>query len=230
MKALAVREAQSKYSHETFGFFWTIGEPMLLTLGVIVMWSIMGRTEGHGAVTTFPFALTAYSHIQLWRHSMSGSMGVIKRSSWLFYHSNVHILDVFIARIVLDSIAILTSFAIVACFGVIFGFMDPPSDYGLLLAAWCLDTLFCGSCASVVAGLSEISEIVEKLLHPLMYLTLPLTGMFALAAWLPPGCGPWSSGRRSPTPARCSGPGCSRHQSRRSGARRSSLSARLCCS
>ncbi|WP_170152987.1 ABC transporter permease [Roseiarcus fermentans] len=186
VSALTVRVAQAKYTRETFGFFWTIAEPLILTLGVISLWAVSGRAEGHSTVKVFPFALTAYSHIQLWRYSVNGSMGTIKRNAWLFYHQHVHVVDMFLAHIILESIAILTSFSIIAFFGVMFGLMDPPSDYGLLLTAWGADTLFCLSFASVVAGLSEFSEIVEKLLHPLMYLTLPLTGSFALASWLPP--------------------------------------------
>ena len=42
------------------------------------------------------------------------------------------------------------------------------------------------SFASVVAGMSEFSEIFEKILHPVMYLSLPLTGAFTLTSWLPP--------------------------------------------
>jgi capsular polysaccharide transport system permease protein len=49
-----------------------------------------------------------------------------------------------------------------------------------------VDTVFVLSFASMVAGFSELSEFTEKILHPLMYLTLPLTGAFTLTAWLPP--------------------------------------------
>ena len=37
-----------------------------------------------------------------------------------------------------------------------------------------------------MAGLSALNEYVEKITHPLMYLTLPLTGAFILTDWLPP--------------------------------------------
>lgn len=184
--ALMIREAQAKYSRETIGFFWTIAEPLILTSGVIILWTLGGWGESHGQVTIFAMALTAYSHVQLWRTTVLDSMASIKRSGWLFYHQNVKMFDVFLARSLLISISIFASFVIVATFGMLFEFMAPVRDPGLVVAAWCVDTFFVMSVASIVAGLSELSEVVEKLLHPLMYLTLPLTGAFTLTTWLPP--------------------------------------------
>ncbi len=184
--ALMVREAHAKYSQETLGFFWTIAEPMILTIGVILLWTFTGRSESRGEVTVFAMALTGYSHIQLWRLLSMESIGSIKRSGWLFYHQNVKMFDVFLARGLLTSLGIFTSFVIVAAAGVLFGFMAPVRDPGFVVWAWCVDTIFVMSFASIVTGLSEFSEIVEKLLHPLLYLTLPLTGAFTLTSWLPP--------------------------------------------
>jgi capsular polysaccharide transport system permease protein len=184
--ALIVREAQAKYSKETLGFFWTIAEPMILTIGVIILWTFTPAVEARGQVSIFAIALTAYSHIQLWRLVVLGSIGSIKHDGWLFYHQNVKMFDVFLARGILLSLSIFASFVIVACAGILLDFMRPLSDSGLVVAGWCVDTFFVMSFASVVAGLSELSEFVEKLLHPLLYLTLPLTGAFTLAIWLPP--------------------------------------------
>jgi capsular polysaccharide transport system permease protein len=184
--ALVIREAQAKYSQETLGFFWTIAEPLMLTSGVILLWSVTGRGEGRGQITIFAMALTGYSHVQLWRLIVLESMNSIRRSSWLFYHQNIKMFDVFLARGILVSVSVFASFVIVASAGVLFDFMPPISDPGLIVAAWCADTFFVMSFASVVAGVSELSEVVEKLLHPLMYLTLPLTGAFTLTSWLPP--------------------------------------------
>ena len=158
----------------------------MLTVGVIVMWSITGRGEHSGKVSIFAMAVTGYSHIQLWRMTSMGALGSLRASGWLLYHQHVTLFDVFLARNLLISVSVFTSFVIVAAFGALFGFMDPVRDPGLTVAAWRVDTFFCLSFASVVAGLSEFSELVDKILHPLMYLTLPLTGAFALTIWLPP--------------------------------------------
>ena len=186
IRALMIREAQGKYSVETLGFFWVIAEPLILTCGVIALWLITDRGKGHGDVSIVALAITAYSHIQLWRLVVLPSIHSIRSSGWLLYHHNVHVIDVIVARAMLLSVAIFTSFVIVTSTCVLFDVFPPVRDPGLIIAAWCLDTLFIFSFAVVIAGISELTEFVEKIIHPLLYLTLPLTGAFTLTAWLPP--------------------------------------------
>ena len=162
IRALAIRDAQAKYSTETLGFFWSIAEPLILTCGVIVLWTIIGRDQGHGHVTVVGLALTGYTHIQLWRMTVLGSIHSIRNNGWLLYHSNIHTVDIQIARAVLLSVSIFASFVIVYTISLIFGFLDPPRDVGVILAAWALDTIFCTSFALVVAALSELSQPNRK--------------------------------------------------------------------
>ena len=142
--------------------------------------------SAHANTPIIPLALSAYTHIQLWRRTVLPALNILHTSGWLFYHQGVHVLDVVFAATLMESVSIFTSFLIIATFATLFGAMEPVRDPGLILAAWGLDTLFCFSFSLLMAGLSGLSEIVERLMHPLMYLTLPITGAFAMAAWLPP--------------------------------------------
>ncbi len=51
---------------------------------------------------------------------------------------------------------------------------------GYLLQAW-----FGSAFGLIVAALSEIYEATEQVLPPILYITLPFTGVFNMAAWLP---------------------------------------------
>jgi capsular polysaccharide transport system permease protein len=186
IRALMIREAQSRYSTETLGFFWVIAEPLMLTCGVILLWTVTRQGGKNVNVSIVALALTAYSHIQLWRLTVLGSMRSLQHGAWLFYHHNVNALDILLAKGLLQSVSIFASFVLVTSACVMWNIFPPVRDPGLIIAAWCLDSLFCISFSIVVAGLSEFSEIVEKFLHPLMYLTLPLTGAFTMTSWLPP--------------------------------------------
>jgi capsular polysaccharide transport system permease protein len=188
IRALLIREAQSRYSTETLGFFWVIAEPLILTCGVIALWTLTRERGGkYASVGIVPLALTGYSHLQLWRLTVLGSIHSLRHNAWLFYHQNVTTLDILLARGLLVSVSVFASFVLVCSVGLMFDNIFPPvRDPGLIVAAWCLDTLFCISFAIVVAGLSELSEFIEKVIHPLMYLTLPLTGAFTMTSWLPP--------------------------------------------
>ena len=37
----------------------------------------------------------------------------------------------------------------------------------------------------IVGGITEMSKPVERMIQPVMYFTLPLTGAFSMASWLP---------------------------------------------
>ena len=117
---------------------------------------------------------------------MLPSLSIIHDQRWLFYHSSVHVLDIILALVLMECVSIFTAFVIVASVCVLLGAMDPIRDPGLVLAAWCLDTYWCFCFSVFVAGLALLNEVFEKLMHPLMYLTLPITGAFTMAAWVTP--------------------------------------------
>ena len=191
IRALMIREAQAKYTVETLGFFWVIAEPLMLTCGVIVLWTLT-RQGGKGVnISIVALALTAYSHIQLWRLTVLGSIRAIRRQAWLFYHQHVNALDILLAQGLLQSVSIFTSFVLLCSVCVMFDIFPPVRDPGLIVAAWSLDSLFCISFSIAVAALSELSEFVEKIIHPALYLTLPLTGAFTMTSWLPPRARVW---------------------------------------
>ncbi len=183
---LMIREGQAHYTQETLGFFWIIVEPMILTCGVVVLWGITNREGHHTGINVVGMGITAYTHIQLWRLGVLQSLHALTDSTWMYFHRNINAIDIILSNVLMKSISVFTSFVILATFCVLLGLIEPVRDPGLVLAGWCLDTFFVLSFALLMAGLAGISEWVSKLLHPLMYLTLPVTGAFTLTDWLPP--------------------------------------------
>jgi capsular polysaccharide transport system permease protein len=184
--ALVVREGTSEYSNRTLGFFWVIGEPVTLICGVMALWSLAGRDAGHPGTPVIGLAISAYTIIQLWRRAVFPALGVIQANRWLFFHPTVHVLDIILASCLIESIAVFTAFMIVSTFCMLLGALDPIRDPGLVLAAWGLLTYWCFCFCIFIAGLALLNEFVEKWMHPLMYLTLPITGVFTMAAWVSP--------------------------------------------
>ena len=184
VKALTIREISERYGTEGLGYFWVFGEPMLLCFGVMILWTVLKNNHG-GAVGVGLFALTGYSHVQLFRHCVFNASQAISRSVWLAYHASVHPLDILIAKTAMGSLGIFGAFVLGYFILYVFGGVEPPRDPLLVVAAWALDTLFCFAFSLVIAGVSELSHLAEKLIHPLMYLTIPLMGSFALTDWLP---------------------------------------------
>jgi capsular polysaccharide transport system permease protein len=182
--ALLMREGTLRYGHENLGFFWVIGEPLILTCGVMGMWTISGQTHGHG-VGVVPFALSGYTMITLWRHLSGKAVHVIRGSMGLLFHRNITLLDVLFARALLEIVGILTAFFVAWTPLALLGFVDPMSDPLLFAGGYLLQGWFGMSVGFVVAGLSEMYEATEQILPPLLYITLPFTGVFSMSGWLP---------------------------------------------
>ncbi|MCI4677322.1 ABC transporter permease [Rhodoblastus acidophilus] len=182
--ALMVRDAVAKFGHESLGFFWIIGEPMTLTAGVMVMWSLSGSKEA-AEVGVVPFALTGYSHITLWRHLIGRSILGITRNAPLFYLSRVKFFDVLLAGALLEIVAIFAAFLIVYTPLTLLGYVPVMHDPLLSIGGFLLTGWFGFAFGLVIAGISELNETAERFIHPAMYITIPATGIFTMQYWLP---------------------------------------------
>ena len=182
--ALMMREGTIKYGHENLGFFWVMGEPLFLTVGVMGMWAIGGQAHGHN-IGVVPFALSGYTMITLWRHLTGKAVRAIRNNMGLLFHRNVRVLDILLARGLLEIVAILTAFFIAYTPLALLGFVDPLQDPLLLIGGYLLNGWFSLAVGIIIAGLSELSEPVEQFVPPILYITLPFTGAFNMAAWLP---------------------------------------------
>jgi capsular polysaccharide transport system permease protein len=182
--ALMLREASARYGHENIGFFWLMVEPLFLALGVMTMWSVTGQSHGHG-VELVPFVLSGYTVLTLWRHLVAQSIHALRRSADLMFHRNVRAFDILFARVMLEMVGILTAFFIAYLPLVLLGAMDPMRDPLVLLGAWILLTWFAFSFGLIITSLTELSEVAEHFIQPIMYITLPITGAFTMQYWLP---------------------------------------------
>ena len=182
--ALMVREAMTRYGHENLGFFWIMGEPLVLTVGVMAMWAVTGMGHGHG-VSVISFALTGYTMLTLWRHIVFKSVHAMRGTIGLIFHRNVRFLDILVARAVLETLGGLAAFMIAYVPLAIFGAVDPIDDPLLVVGAWLLMAWYAFAFGLVLAGLSELSEAIERFVNPVMYLTLPFTGAFYMVSWMP---------------------------------------------
>ena len=182
--ALVMREGTMRFGHENLGFFWVIGEPLVLTVGVMGMWTVSGQTHGHG-IGVVPFALSGYTMITLWRHLTGRQIHAIRANMGLFFHRNITLLDVLLARLLLEVLGILAAFFVAFVPLTLLGVVDPMRDPLLFIGGYLLQAWFSGAIGLIFAALSEIFEMMEQIVPPFLYITLPFTGTFYMAAWLP---------------------------------------------
>lgn len=64
--------------------------------------------------------------------------------------------------------------------------INPVSDFLVLLGAWTLISFLTFGVSLIITGITHLSETAERFVQPVMYLILPLTGVFYMVYWLPP--------------------------------------------
>ena len=182
--ALLMREVLTRYGRHNLGFLWLFLEPMMFTVGVTALWNAFQSTHGSDLPIT-AFAVTGYSAVLLWRNMPSRCVLAVQPNSSLMYHRNVKVMDIYIARLLLELIGASCSFVILTIGFSAIGWMSLPEDIMQTVFGWILLSWFGFALAIFVGALSEQYEIVEKLWHPIMYLSFPLSGAGFIVDGLP---------------------------------------------
>lgn len=185
VKALLLREVLTRFGRHNLGFLWLFIEPMVFTIGVVMLWTALKSTHGSSLPIT-AFAITGYSSVLLWRSMPGRCMNAIEPNRALMHHRNVRMMDIYLARILLEVIGVTASLATLTLVFWSIGMMRLPQDILVTAAGWFLLAWFGAALALVLACLALRSELVDKLWHPTSYLLFPLSGAAFLVDWLPP--------------------------------------------
>jgi ABC-2 type transport system permease protein/capsular polysaccharide transport system permease protein len=184
--ALLMREILTRYGRHNIGFLWLFMEPLLFTTGVTILWSMAKSLHG-SSLPIVAFALTGYSSVLLWRNMPARCIGAIEPNLALMYHRNVKTIDIFLARLLLEASGATISFVTLSLFYIYLGWLEPPEDVLQVIGGWLLIAWFGASLAMLLGALSERSELVDRLWHPVSYITFPLSGAAFLVDALPAG-------------------------------------------
>jgi len=182
--ALLMREIITRYGRENLGFWWLLVEPIIFTLGVVILWNTF-----HGAlamrIDITPFIFTGYSTLLLWRYCSFRGLKAIEPNRSLLHHRQVKIQDVFYARMILEVAGVTGAFLVLQLVLGALGLIGFPADPLLMIVGWLLISWF-SACLGIILGcLSEKYDIVERLWHPTSYFLLPISGVFYMVEWLP---------------------------------------------
>lgn len=186
LRALFMREVLTRYGRHNIGFLWLFVEPMLFTIGVTALWTLTGLHK----ISSLPiaaFALTGYSTVLLWRNMPNRCVGALQPNASLMYHRNVRPLDIYLSRILLEFAGGTASFTILSIILIASEMIAPPENIVLVAFAWLLTAWFGAAFSLLLGTLSEQSELVDKIWHPMAYLLFPVAGASYLVEALPTG-------------------------------------------
>ncbi len=183
--ALLMREVITRFGRSNLGVLWLLGEPILFTLGVATLWSGAGL-HASAIVPIVAFAITGYSSVLMWRNAVSSCVSAIQQNINLLYHRNVLVIDVFLARIILEFCGATGSFIVLTLVFMGAEWIAPPVDPLGVVLAWAMLTWFGASLAILVGAATAFSDLIKRLWSPISYLLFPLSGAAFMVDWLPP--------------------------------------------
>jgi ABC-type polysaccharide/polyol phosphate export permease len=182
--ALLMREALTRYGRHNIGFLWLFVEPMLFTVGITTFWTLTKVIHG-SSLPIVPFAITGYSSVLLWRNMPARLVSAVEPNVGIMHHRNVRLIDIYIARITLEAAGVSISFVFLTIFFVWIEWTVWPEDVLKVIYGWLLLNWFGWSLAFLVGSLSERTELVDKLWHPVTYFLFPLSGAAFIVDALP---------------------------------------------
>lgn len=183
--ALIMREIITRYGRHNIGFAWLFAEPMLFTVGIMALWTILHESGTDHHINIMAFAITSYSTVLMWRNTIGRCTLAVQPNLSLLFHRNVQVIDLFLARIFLEIAGTTFSMVVLLSASIAVGLIPPPADMLTMAAGWGLLTWYSAAMGLIMGGLCEYSEMIERLWHPVSYFQLPVSGAFVMASWLP---------------------------------------------
>jgi capsular polysaccharide transport system permease protein len=181
--ALMLRELSTRFGRENIGFLWIMGEPLLFAVLVGVLWRITKGPTEYG-INIFAFVVSGYIPLVMFRSTVGRAVNSFTANGSLMYHQQIKILDFIFVRFIIEFIGHMMAYLFIALALSTLDLFPFPYDMGFLILGWLYYSLFAFAIALVVAPLSEMSEIMEKIIPVTTYLMVPFSGAFFLVGSL----------------------------------------------
>ena len=184
--ALILRELHTRFGRANIGYLWLFAEPMLLAIAVALLHSNHDLPIA-GGIRPIPFAIAGYGLFIMFRSVVSRAETVIEANRPLLHHRPVTIPDMLIARMALEAVSTIVVLIVLLGGAWALGFADPPARPEAFAGAVALMCWFAFGLSMIVTAASHQSPVVGRLVHPLLYLSMPLSGAFFALSWFPQG-------------------------------------------
>lgn len=183
--ALLIRELNTRFGRDNIGFLWIMVEPLLFAGLVSLVWTFIRGSDENG-IGIVAFIGSGYLPLTLFRHCVGRSSKVVEANSGLMYHRQVKMLDFVFTRVLIEVIGTMMAYVFFGTVMGFFGLFPLPYNPGIVIGGFLLYAFFTLSVCLILAPLSEISELIEKLLPVTTYIMIPFSGTFNMNAWVKP--------------------------------------------
>ncbi|MDI3306542.1 MAG: ABC transporter permease [Acetobacteraceae bacterium] len=181
--ALVLRELGTRFGRDNLGYLWLFLEPAMLGGGIGLLHHLTGHAMP-GGLDPGAFFVIGYIPYYLLRGVVNHAPNIIASNQSLLYHRQVTLLDIVVARNLLDGAA---TFGAMLIFLLFFGLVAgtwPPEPAKMVLGMG-LMLGFAHGISMLIATGSVYTELFDRVTHLFSYLSMPLTGSFFMVFWLP---------------------------------------------
>jgi capsular polysaccharide transport system permease protein len=183
--ALIIRELQIRYGRDNLGFFWVFAEPMLLASVISTLHYFGTSSVPHTGIGPFPFTLVGYCLFIIFRNTFNRAESAIDSARALMHHRMVTPLDIMMSLIAIEFVGCLASLTFLMAIGIALGIADFPARPLYLFAGAFLISWFAFALSLVIAGYTYGGHLLTRLVHPISYFMMPLSGAFVTMSFLP---------------------------------------------
>ncbi|OWK33807.1 ABC transporter permease [Sphingomonas dokdonensis] len=182
--ALMMRELHTRYGRENIGYLWLILEPLFLATAIGLIHS---RTPNHfaGDIKPVPMALIGYCNFMTFRSMVGRAEGALESNVSLFYHRTITPFDVLLSRALLEQAGTLLAFCILMGLAVATGIANVPERPLIYAAGVFAMFLLSWSLSMVVCAVTHDRRALGRIIHPIVYVLMPLSGAFFIMNTLP---------------------------------------------
>jgi capsular polysaccharide transport system permease protein len=180
IRALFLRELQTRFGHYRLGYLWAVLEPgLLVALKLLVFSSLFGR--GMVGISYSLFIVAGMLPFFMFMRSATKSLGVVQSNKGLFSYRSVKPIDAVVARTLLELFLYFITFILFLIVLVFFGEKISLSHIPFLFLCWCVFYIFCFGFALVMAVLGDLSEELGKFISSIFVIMLFISGvMFSI--------------------------------------------------
>ncbi|MCX8134890.1 MAG: ABC transporter permease [Roseococcus sp.] len=182
--ALILREIHTRFGRRNLGFVWLFIEPAILAAGVSAIRWVRRETLPAG-MDPVGFFTIGYTLFYLQRSVIARAAHTAESNRAILAHARITLEDILTARTILETGAVMTTALIfMALIGVFQG--SWPHSLVQMGIGFVLFGLLSHGFALVVLALARFdSDVVDRVVHPLMYFSIVVSGVFFMVWWLP---------------------------------------------
>lgn len=185
IRALILRELQTRFGQYRLGYLWIFLEP-LLTIGALVVLFGTIRQRAAPGIEYEIFLINGIIPFFMFRTGVMLGMNAVESNKGLFSYRSVKPIDAVIARNILEFLLKFTAYICFSAGLLWLGYSISFSEIPQLLGYWALLFIFMVGCSLIFLVIADFSKEIGKILSSLFLIIYLTSGILYSIHIIPP--------------------------------------------